>query len=155
MDSVCFSGGWAGLIAAEKSSESFGDDLRKGGEDNIDIQPDIAVFQIIDIPLNSFAQFPFLVDFPYIVFNLGHSRHSGIGFVPEIVIWDETGIVFGMIEHMRPRTYDTHISQEDIEKLSGFVQMGFAKKSPYGGDPTIPFYGLLGVGFRIDDHGPE
>lgn len=61
-------------------------------------------------------------------------------------------IFFCMLQHMRPRTNHTHLSQKDINKLWQFINIIFSHNVSPPSHPRVILYRLPSVRVRIQFH---
>ncbi len=87
--------------------------------------------------------------------HLGQACETGFYGMPFHEMGDKFGIPFRMEEHMRSRTDDGHVAEENVHKLRQFVQAGVPKKMTQRGDPRVIRFstshmGLLGIPHRFE-----
>lgn len=143
------------FIRFGKGLQCFADDASECAKEDIDIKPYAAVLHVVDVPLNTLAQFALHAYFANVVFYLRHAGHAGQHFETEIVVGYALGVVACMEQHVWARAYYAHIAEYNIEELRCFVDVRKAEKFTNLGDAVIVNRYLLDVCLIINKHGSE
>lgn len=121
-----------------------------GQKDNAQVQPQTPVLHIPYVMLDPFAQLILFFNLTTEPIDLRPSRHAGFDKMADHIFSHDLRKGFRMQQHMRPGTYDGHITHKHIDELRQLVEIGFPEEFSKRGDAGIVLGDLFGVGVFVD-----
>lgn len=131
------------------------EDAEDGLEDDDNIKPDGPVLDVPDIFLHPLLHLIGGLGLSTTTTDLRPTGDAGTNVMAYHVFANQMAIIFGMGEHVRTGTDDTHVATEDIDELGKLVDAGLAEETTETGDAGIMGGGLERVGLIVHTHTAE
>ena len=113
---------------------------------------------MLDVPDVFFDAAFHLPQFFGLTTETGDLRPTGDARTHEVahhVFVDECAVFFGVFEHVRARSDERHVAEEDVDELRQFVDVGAAHEVADARFARVVLCGLFAVAVGIDVHGAE
>ena len=126
-----------------------------GKEHDPDVEPDAPVFHIPDVMLHALLHLHDGFGFSTKSIHLSPSGDAGSKKLPYHVLANNLGIVFGVFQHVRPRSYDAHFAFQHIDELRELIDIRATHQAAYSRHARVVLGSLLAIGIVVHLHAPE
>lgn len=124
-------------------------------EDNLDIKPERPVLYIPDITADTFLHLPELLGLTTEPGNLSPTCDTRLGEVANHILIYQASIHLCMMQHVRARTHNTHVSLKNIEELRKLIYVRLSHKVAESKFTWVVLCCLCPVCILVHMHGTE
>ena len=97
------------------------DPSKDSGLNDPDVKFKICIPNVKRVPLESFLKLFVIGHRTVEAFSLRQTGYTGLNECPEFVVFNEFRKFITVRVHMRSRTYNTHLAEENVEELRSFI----------------------------------
>lgn len=121
-------------------------------EDNLYVEPETPVLDVPDVAADALFHLPEFLGFSTIARYLSPSCYARLGEVPYHIFTYQFRVDVSVVEHVRPRTYNTHITFKYIEELWKLINVCLAHEVAELELSRVVLRCLLSIGVFVDMH---
>ena len=144
----------AGRTGFSASVSRWDDDLQNGVGDDANVHHQRPVPEVEMVVAHAMTNLERGVGFSATTANLGEAGDARFGKVAHGIVVNDLGKAEVVIDEMRTRSDDAHVTEEDVQKLGKLVDAGATQEGGSGINARVAL-GRLRARIIVQVHGPE